>query len=142
MRYILYARKSSESEDRQVQSIDDQLRIMREIAAARGLEIVDEIQESKSAKDPGQRPGFERLLKAIETGRADAILTWAINRLTRNPIDSGRLSWLLQNGTLSAIQTPEKQYLPSDNVLIFSVETGTANQYIIDLKKKIGRAHV
>ncbi|WP_395143164.1 recombinase family protein, partial [Armatimonas sp.] len=80
-----------------------------------------------------------RLLKAIETGRADAILTWAINRLTRNPIDSGRLSWLLQNGTLSVIQTPEKQYLPSDNVLIFSVETGTANQYIIDLKKNVKR---
>ena len=139
MRCILYARKSSESEDRQVQSIDDQVRVMREIAAARGLEIVEEITESKSAKDPGQRPGFERLLKAIENRQAEGILTWAINRLTRNPIDSGRLSWLLQSEVLSVIQTPDKQYLPTDNVLIFSVETGTANQFILDLKKNVRR---
>ena len=139
MRYVLYARKSSESEERQVQSIEDQRRVMTEFAAARGLEVVEEIRESKSAKAPGQRPGFDRLLSLIETGRADAILCWQVNRLTRNPIDAGKLSWLLQNGVLHAIQTPDRQYLPSDNVLLFSIETGTATQYILDLKKNVAR---
>lgn len=139
MRYVLYARKSSESEERQVQSIDDQRRVMMEFAAARGLDIVEEITESKSAKAPGQRPGFERLTSLIERGKADAILCWQVNRLTRNPIDAGKLSWLLQNGVLRCIQTPDKQYLPSDNVLLFSIETGTATQYILDLKKNVAR---
>lgn len=139
MRYILYARKSTENEDRQVQSIDDQLRILRDTAEARGWEILEEITESRSAKAPGERPGFERLLKKIERGEADAILCWSVNRLTRNPIDGGRLSWLLQNGVLQSIQTPEKQFLPTDNVLILSVETGTANQYILDLRKAVKR---
>ena len=139
MRYILYARKSSESEDRQVQSIDDQTRILREIAENRGLQIVEEITESRSAKDPGARAGFEEMLKKIERGHADAILCWAINRLTRNPVDSGKLSWLLQSGPLLVIHTPEKQFLPSDNVLLFAVETGTANQFILDLKKSVAR---
>jgi site-specific DNA recombinase len=139
MRYVLYARKSSESEDRQVQSIEDQARILRQLAADRSLHVVEEITESKSAKDPGVRPGFDRLLKLVEQGRADAILCWHINRLTRNPIDSGRLSWLLQRGTLQVIQTPERQFLPTDNVLVFSVETGTANQFILDLKKSVRR---
>lgn len=139
MRYVLYARKSSESEERQVQSIDDQRRVMMEFAHARGLEVVEEIRESKSAKAPGQRPGFDRLLSLIESGRADAILCWQVNRLTRNPIDAGKLSWLLQNGVLHAIQTPDRQYLPSDNVLLFSIETGTATQYILDLKKNVAR---
>ena len=139
MRYALYARKSSESEERQVQSIDDQRRVMTEFAQARGLEVVAEVCESKSAKAPGQRPGFERLLSLIERGRADAILCWQVNRLTRNPIDAGKLSWLLQNGVLRAIQTPDRQYLPSDNVLLFSIETGTATQYILDLKKNVAR---
>lgn len=139
MRYVLYARKSSESEERQVQSIDDQRRVMLEFAAARGLEIVEEITESKSAKAPGQRPGFDRLLSLIERGKAEGILCWQVNRLTRNPIDAGKLSWLLQNGVLHCIQTPDKQYLPSDNVLLFSIETGTATQYILDLKKNVAR---
>jgi DNA invertase Pin-like site-specific DNA recombinase len=137
MRYVLYARKSSESEDRQVQSIEDQLRILREFADVRGLTITEEITESKSAKGPGERPAFARMLARIEKGAADAILCWSINRLTRNPIDSGRVSWLLQQGTLRAIQTPDKTYLPEDNVLLFAVETGTANQFILDLKKAV-----
>jgi DNA invertase Pin-like site-specific DNA recombinase len=139
MRYILYARKSSESEDRQIQSIADQLRVLREFAQAREIQIVEEITESRSAKAPGERPGFEQLLNAIRKGRADGILCWSINRLTRNPVDSGTISWMLQNGELKVIQTPEKQYLPTDNVLILSVETGTANQFIIDLKRNVKR---
>ena len=139
MRYILYARKSSESEDRQVQSIEDQRRILRAFAQERAFEITQEIEESHSAKDPGDRPGFDQMLKHIEQGRAEGILCWNVNRLSRNPIDSGRLSWLLQQGILQVIQTPEKPYLPSDNVLIFSVETGMANQYILDLKKAVRR---
>ena len=139
MRYILYARKSSESEDRQVQSIEDQQRILRALAVERGFDVTEEIEESRSAKDPGARPGFDRMLTLIEKGKADAILCWNVNRLSRNPIDSGRLSWLLQRGVLQVIQTPEKPYLPSDNVLIFSVETGMANQYILDLKKAVRR---
>lgn len=139
MRYILYARKSSESEDRQVQSIEDQRRILRSLAHERHWNIAEEIEESRSAKDPGVRPGFDRMLQQIERGQADAILCWSVNRLSRNPIDSGKLSWLLQRGVLQVIQTPEKPYLPSDNVLIFSVETGMANQYILDLKKAVRR---
>lgn len=139
MRYVLYARKSSESEDRQVQSIEDQTRILRALAAERGFDIAEEIQESHSAKDPGARPGFDRMLKRIEAGEADGILCWSVNRLSRNPIDAGRLSWLLQRGVLQIIQTPEKPYLPSDNVLIFSVETGMATQYILDLQRAVRR---
>lgn len=139
MRYVLYARKSSENEDRQVQSIDDQLHVLRELAAARSWEIVAEITESHSAKAPGTRPAFDQMLRQIETRQADAILCWNLNRLSRNPIDSGKLCWLLQTGVLQAIQTPEKPYLPEDNVLLFSVETGMANQYILDLRKAVKR---
>jgi len=139
MRYILYARKSSETEDRQVQSIPDQTRILRELAAQRGFPIIEEVIESKSAKDPGGRPEFQRMLTLIEKHKADAILCWSVNRLSRNPIDSGKLSWMLMSGTLQCIQTPEKVYLPEDNVLLFSVETATATQYILDLRKSVKR---
>jgi DNA invertase Pin-like site-specific DNA recombinase len=137
--YFLYARKSSESEDRQVQSIDDQLDRLKQLARDLNLNIKDVYTEARSAKKPDNRPLFSEMLRRIEKGEADGILCWQINRLSRNPIDSGRLSWMLQQGNLKSIQTIDRQYLPDDNVLLFSVESGMANQFIIDLKKNIAR---
>lgn len=139
MRYILYARKSSESEDRQVQSIDDQIRVLREFAQRVGLQVVSELTEAQSAKAPGTRPVFTSLLEKIEKREADGILCWSINRLARNPVDSGRLSWLLQQGVLQSIRTVDREFLPEDNVLLMAVESGVANQYILDLRKAVIR---
>ncbi|MCP4988576.1 MAG: recombinase family protein [Colwellia sp.] len=135
MKYLLYARKSSESEDRQVQSIDDQVNRLKKLAKGQHLKIVKIYTEAKSAKQPDSRPYFDHMLKAIESGEAEGILCWQINRLSRNPIDSARVQWLLQRDILKSIQTIDREYIPSDNVLLFSVESGIANQYIIDLRK-------
>ena len=139
IQYFLYARKSSESEDRQVQSIDDQINRLKEVARTLGLEIKKTYTESKSAKKPNNRPLFDEMMERIENGEAGGILCWHINRLSRNPIDSGKISWLLQQNIIQSIQTVEKQYLPDDNVILFNVETGSANQFIIDLRKSVKR---
>ncbi|MDP3726982.1 MAG: recombinase family protein [bacterium] len=139
IKYFLYARKSSESEDRQVQSIDDQINRLKQLATDLNLGIKKVYTESKSAKKPNNRPIFDEMIKQIEDGEAEGILCWQINRLSRNPIDSGKLSWLLQRGILKSIQTIDRQYLPDDNVLLFSVEAGSANQYILDLSKNTKR---
>ncbi len=139
IKYFLYARKSSESEDRQVQSIEDQVNRLKQLATDLNLDIKKTYTESKSAKKPNNRPIFDEMIQRIENKEADGILCWQINRLSRNPIDSGKLSWLLQQGTLKSIQTIDRQYLPDDNVLLFNVESGMANQYILDLRKNVKR---
>lgn len=139
IRYFLYARKSSESEDRQIQSIEDQINRLKKLAVDLNLSVKKIYSESKSAKQPNNRSVFEEMLQAIERGEAEGILCWQINRLSRNPIDSGKLSWLLQQGTLKSIQTIDRQYLPEDNVVLFSVESGVANQYVLDLSKNTKR---
>ncbi len=139
IKYFLYARKSSESEDRQIQSIDDQMNRLKQLAQTLHLDIKKIYTESKSAKKPDNRPIFDEMIERIEKGEASGILCWQINRLSRNPIDSGKLSWLLQRGVLRSIQTIDKQYLPEDNVLLFSVESGAANQFILDLSKNTKR---
>ena len=93
LRYFLYARKSSESEDRQIQSIDDQVNRLKELADDLGLTVKKVYTEAKSAKKPNNRPLFDEVLERIENGEADGILCWQINRLSRNPIDSGRVRW-------------------------------------------------
>ena len=137
--YFLYARKSSESEDRQVQSIDDQINRLKELAGTLGISIKEILTEAKSAKKPYIRPVFATMLERIEKGETQGILCWQINRLSRNPIDSGTLSWMLQQNILKCIQTIDRQYLPDDNVLLFNVESGMANQFIIDLRKNSKR---
>lgn len=139
IKYFLYARKSSESEERQVQSIDDQINRLKQLASDLNLDIKKIYTEAKSAKKPNSRPIFDEMMQKIEDGEADGILCWQINRLSRNPIDSGKLSWLLQQSILKSIQTIDRQYLPDDNVLLFSVESGMANQYILDLRKNVKR---
>ena len=55
LRYCLYARKSSESDERQAMSIDSQIKEMLTIAEKEQLQIVEIKQESKSAKEKGIR---------------------------------------------------------------------------------------
>ncbi len=137
--YFLYARKSSESDDRQVQSIDDQIDRLKEYASRVGIKIKKVFIEAKSAKLPGNRPVFAEMMEGIKAGKAQGILCWQINRLSRNPVDGGMISWMLQQGIIKSIQTTEREYKPEDNTLLLSVETGMANQFIIDLKKNVRR---
>lgn len=132
--YRLYVRKSTDSEDRQIQSLEDQIKYMTELAMREGLRVIGKpIVESKSAKRPSIRPFFAELIQEIESGKINGIICWKLDRLSRNPTDSGIVQQLLQDGKLKHIQTAEKSYFPEDNALLFSVEAGSANQYIRDL---------
>lgn len=139
IKYFIYVRKSQEAEDRQVQSIDDQLDKLKEVAKRFNLNIVKVFTEAKSAKQPNNRKIFDEMLQQIEEGKADGILCWEINRLSRNPVDSGKISWLLQQSIIKSIRTYTREYKPEDNVLLFNVESGMANQFIIDLKRNTKR---
>ena len=139
IKYFLYARKSTDREDKQLQSITDQVHVMKKIAQERGLLIVNILTESQSAKTPDKRPVFTDMIKRIEKGEANGVLCWKINRLSRNPKESGIIQWLLQENKIRSIVTNERQYLPEDNALIFSVESGMANQYSRDLSRDVKR---
>lgn len=138
MRYIIYARKSSESSERQIQSIDDQINFLKQKAKEKNLDIVKIFSESKSAKKPG-RPVFEEMLSFIQSKKASGILCWKLDRLSRNPKDNGDIQWLLQEKIIEKIITSDRTYLPEDNALVSAVELGMANQYIRDLSKNVKR---
>jgi site-specific DNA recombinase len=140
LRYRLYARKSTDTEDKQVQSLDDQVSFMKAAAKREGVRIIGEpLRESKSAKRPEARPIFAELLEEIEAGKIDGIICWKLDRLSRNPTDSGRIQQLLQDGKLKHILTAEKSYFPEDNAIVFSVEAGMSNQYIRELSSNTRR---
>ena len=136
--YFLYARKSQESDERQIQSIDDQLEVMKKKAQFMGIHIIEVFTESMSAKAPW-RFRFNEMIQRIEKWEARGIISWKLDRLTRNPIDTGTIQYMLQDNKLDVIVTNDREYFPQDSGLIFSVETGMANQYILDLVKNVRR---
>lgn len=115
IRYCLYARKSSEDDERQALSIDSQIKEMTEMAQRDGAEIEDILRESYSAKASGKRPVFQKMLDMIEEGECDGILTWAPDRLSRNAGDLGSLVDLMDRGKLKCIRTHGQTFTDNPN---------------------------
>ncbi len=138
MRYFLYARKSTDVEDKQVLSIEAQLAELRALARKNNLEITEEFVEKRSAKMPG-RPVFGDMMSRIQRGEAQGIICWKIDRLARNPVDGGQVQWLLQQDVIKHIQTHDRSHYPNDNVLMMSVELGMANEYVRQLAANTAR---
>lgn len=113
--YCLYARKSSESDERQALSIDSQIKEMELIAGRDGIRVADIIRESHSAKESGQRPAYRELLQRIREGEFAGILTWAPDRLSRNAGDLGELVDLMDQGLLEEIRTHGQIFHNSPN---------------------------
>lgn len=115
VKYVLYARKSTESEEKQILSIDSQVKEMMQIAERENLNIVDVRREAHSAKDSGQRPVFMEILRDIQSGRYTGILTWAPDRLSRNAGDLGTLVDLMDQQKLHEIRTYGQTFKNSPN---------------------------
>lgn len=115
IKYCLYARKSTESEERQVMSIDSQIKEMLQISERENLEIVMIKQESHSAKETNQRPIFNELINDIKEEKFNGILTWAPDRLSRNAGDLGSVVDLMDAGKLLKIRTYGQEFSNNPN---------------------------
>ncbi len=120
IKYCLYARKSSESEEKQALSIDSQIKEMLAIAQRDDLNVADIYRESHSAKDCGQRPVFNQLLTDIRTGKFNGILSWHPDRLSRNAGDLGAVVDLLDQKRLVEVRTYGQRFTdnPSEKFLL------------------------
>jgi DNA invertase Pin-like site-specific DNA recombinase len=80
----IYARVSTDS-----QTIENQIRELRQIAERRGWEVVEVYTDAgiSGAKGRAQRPGLDRMLKDASRRKFDIVMSWAIDRLGRSLID-------------------------------------------------------
>jgi DNA invertase Pin-like site-specific DNA recombinase len=115
VKYCLYARKSTEQDEKQALSIDSQVKEMLQIAERDGLEVIDVRREAHSAKDSGQRPVFKEILEDLRRDRFSGILTWAPDRLSRNAGDLGSVVDLMDQHHLVEIRTYGQQFRNSPN---------------------------
>ncbi|MEK7616759.1 MAG: recombinase family protein [Patescibacteria group bacterium] len=105
-KFFLYARKSTDVEDKQVRSIPDQILELREYAKREGINIVEELVEKQSAKIPG-RPVFNSMIDRLEKGEADGIVAWHPDRLARNSVDGGKIIYFVDIGKIKNLKFPQ-----------------------------------
>ena len=78
---VIYSRVSTND-----QTIDNQLKVLRDIADKRGLELIREISDEgiSGAKGRDERKGFDELIKGSIKNEWDIILVWDVSRLGRS----------------------------------------------------------
>ncbi len=109
MKYIIYVRKSSDREDHQILSIGSQIKVLQELAVKKNLQVVGIYKEEKTAYKTG-RVKFNEMLSKIEDGKADGIIVYHLTRIARNSFDGGRVIYMMDEGKLKEIITPETLY--------------------------------
>lgn len=138
-RYVIYCRKSSESEERQVLSIESQIKELDELAKRLNLPIAEVLTESRSAKYPG-RPIFNQLMEQVSKREITGIVSWKLDRLARNPIDGAALIWAVDQGNLQEIITPTSNHRNnSSDKFLMQIEFGIAKKYVDDLSDNVRR---
>ena len=137
--YFLYARKSTDDEERQLLSIPAQIDELREFAVKEGLVIADVLIESKTAKVPG-RDIFNQMLGKIEAGEAQGILAWHPDRLARNAVDAGRVVYLLDRNILTDLKFPTFWFQNTpQGLFMLSIAFGQSKYYVDSLSENTKR---
>ena len=139
MKYIAYVRKSTDEKDKQVLSIDAQVAELKEFAKKQNLEILDFVIESRTAKVPG-RPHFNEVLKRIEKGEAQGIISWHPDRLARNSVDGGKIIYSLDTGKLIDLKFPSFWFENSpQGKFVLNIAFGQSKYYVDNLSENVKR---
>ncbi|MDD5055780.1 MAG: recombinase family protein [Candidatus Peribacteraceae bacterium] len=122
--WIGYARKSTDTEDKQVHSIDDQIAMIRqhyrelpeEDRRARPLKV---LEESRSAFQTG-RPIFGQMMNMASEGKVHGVIVVQPNRISRNHYDTGAFIQRLVEGNIDCLDTTlGKRYTKRESNDIF-----------------------
>src|SRR3989337_3898236 len=140
-KFFIYTRKSTDTEDRQVRSISDQLAELKELAVKEQIEVVDVFVEKQTAKAPG-RPLFNEMLLRIEANEASGILAWHPDRLARNSVDGGKIIYLLDTGKIAELKFPTFwcDTTPQGKFML-SIAFSQSKYYVDNLSENIKRGH-
>ena len=130
LKYVVYARKSTESEERQIRSLGDQIIECQELSKRLGLNIVKIIKESESAKEPDIRPKFREMLDNLNKGKYDGVIAWHPDRIARNMKDAGEVIDLL-----------DKRIIKDLKFVSFTFENNTSGKMLLGISFVISKQY-
>ena len=139
-KFFLYARKSSEAEERQAMSIEAQIHELTELAKRENLFIAETFIESKSAKVPGRKE-FARMIEKIHASKEPvSILAWHPDRLARNSIDGGQIIYLIDIKKICGLKFSTFWFEPTpQGLFMLQVAFGQSKYYSDNLSENVKR---
>ncbi len=108
--WVAYCRKSNEAEDKQIHSLGDQDKANREdydslpVAEKEGRPLIV-FSEAKSAFKPNRRPEFQKIMDMAKRGEVYGVIVVQVNRVSRNPEDTGLFTQRLVTGEIQYLRT-------------------------------------
>jgi DNA invertase Pin-like site-specific DNA recombinase len=141
-RYVIYLRKSTDDEAKQVRSIDDQRDECMDLATRLGISPskVTILEESASAKKAGNRKIFDEMIRGFETGKYHGLLAWSPDRLSRNMREAGEIIDLIDLEVIQDLQFKTYQFENTPNgKMMLGILFATSKQYsdklAVDVKR-------
>ena len=143
LRYFLYTRKSTEDKGSQERSIDDQIKDCEVLIEREHLHVLKPIlKEEKSAKIENNRPRFSWMIEQIKAGKADGIIAWHPDRLSRNPIESAIIIDLLDKGIIKDLKFATCQFSnDSSGKMLLNILFAISKQYSEHISEGVLRAN-
>ena len=140
IKYFLYARKSTEDEERQVMSIEAQVFESTEYAKSKGLFVAENFIESRSAKKPG-RTVFGNMIEKIHKSKDPVgLLSWHPDRLARNSVDGGQIIYLIDIGKIISLKFPTFWFEPTpQGLFMLQIAFGQSKYYSDNLSQNVRR---
>ena len=142
-RYVIYLRKSTDDESKQVRSLEDQraecLKLARNV-----LEITvreeDIFVESASAKTSGNRPIFDDVLQGFRTGKYHGLISWSPDRVSRNMKEAGEVIEMIDHEEIQDLRfcTYHFENTPNGKMML-GILFATSKQYSDKLSEDVKR---
>lgn len=132
-RFVIYLRKSTDDEQKQVRSLDDQrdecIRLARDVLKVNVREQ-DIFEESASAKISGNRPIFDDILQGFRTGKYHGLIAWSPDRISRNMKEAGEVIEMIDREYIQTLSFCTYQFENSPNgKMMLGILFATSKQY-------------
>ncbi len=142
-RFVIYLRKSTDDEAKQVRSLDDQRTECLDIANnVLKIHVREEdiLEESASAKISGNRPIFDDMIEGFRTGKYHGLISWSPDRISRNMKEAGEIIEMIDLMDIQDLHFCTYQFENNPNgKMLLGILFATSKQYSDKLSVDITR---
>ena len=139
MNAVIYARYSSDNQ--REESIEGQLRECKEYADQNGITVVRTYIDRALSAKTDSRPQFQQMIHDSATHTFEAVLSWKLDRFSRNRYDSAHYKRILKNNRVHVVSVTEPISNTPEGIMLESLLEGMAEYYSAELAEKVSRGH-
>lgn len=137
MNVVIYARFSSHSQTEQ--SIEGQLKVCNEYAAANNYVVVGEYIDRAQSGTTDNRTEFQRMIADSDRHTFEGVLVYQLDRFARNRYDSAINKAKLKKNGVRVLSAKENISDDASGILVEGVLESMAEYYSVELSQKIHR---